>query len=313
MQNGKFLMPAENKIFWINLEKIQNALLLSDHDFSKYLGLAHVHFIKQKKSLGFLPLNCIFECAEKLNFHFEDLLQENFSVKSILGKLQGNYALLEKYSVATYSKTRHLANVVKYLERSRGEREKINFLRKFQLTEDFISSGNNSVNILLTTDIMQYLTSTYQFTNSEFIKIGQMTPFTNMNSDVKSALVQKKNIDDTLEYFFAELGQRFDKNFTYQIAKIENDYAIVEAKPNKHVIEELEINPNQFGSEAACLTRMGLISSITWFKYKQFAPPEKISSVYKGDSSNFYSFNISSFRNLDCASNFPANVHAIYH
>ena len=119
-------------------------------------------------------MNCVFECAEKLNFHFEDLLHENFSTKSILGKIQGNYSLQEKYSIATYSKTRHLANVLKYLEKTRGEREKTNFLRKFQLTDDFISQGNNNVNILLTTDIMQYLASTYNFSNLEFIRIGQM-------------------------------------------------------------------------------------------------------------------------------------------
>jgi len=41
-------MQAENKIFWLNLEKVQNALLQSDEEFSQYLGLDYGFFLIQK-------------------------------------------------------------------------------------------------------------------------------------------------------------------------------------------------------------------------------------------------------------------------
>lgn len=306
-------MLAENKNFWTNLTKIQNALLKSDKEFSQFLDINYDLFVKQKKTLSFLPLNCVFELAEKLNFHFEDLVKESFSTKGILSQIQGNYSLLEKYSVATYGKTRHIANVIKYLEYSRGERAKINFMRKFQLTEDFILKGNNSTNILLTTDIMNYLKTVYNFQDADYIRIGQMTPFTNMNKDVEEALLQKKNIHETFAYFFDELAMRFDKNFSYSIAKLQGDSAIIEAKPNRHVVEELQAVTTEFGSENACLTRMGLISSIAWFKYRTFTPPQKITSLYSGSSTNLYKFDFSSLSRLSNVRNLNGPSVTVYH
>jgi hypothetical protein len=306
-------MLAENQNFWDNLGKIQNALLSSDEDFSQFLDVNHDYFIQQRNTLSFLPLGCVFELAERLNFHFEDLLKDNFSTKGIISRSQGNYSLLEKYSVATYAKTRHIANVIKYLEHSRGERAKINFMRKFQLTDEFIASEKSSVNILLATDIMNYLTSAYQFTNAEFIKIGQMTPFTTMNKDIQEALLTKKNIYGSVEYFFDELSARFDKNCTYRIDNMNSDYAIIEAKSNKYVVEELAVLHTQFGSESVCATRMGLISSLTWYKYKQFVPMKKIASVYKGDRSNLYLMDLTPFKDLSRSPKVSLCSQPIYH
>ena len=243
-------------------------------------------------------------------------MREDFSVQAILKHSQGDFELLERYSVANYSKTRQTVNVLDYITRTRGERAKINLLRKFQLSEDFILNGHHNVNALLLTDITKYLADTYHLPNSEFLEIGRMTPFTSMNNDLQLELINKNNIYEILDYFFAELAQRFDKNFTYKIIKVLNDYAIIEAQPNKPVIEELEITPYQFGNEQTCMTRMGVISSITWFKFKQFANIEKMASVYQGDTTNLYKFDISPFKNLGSFKHFSSSTldsNAIYH
>ncbi len=313
--SGKFPMQDELKHFWNNLQRIQNILLKSDKEFADYLGIDHTQFIKKKKSgKSALPVNCMYEFADKLNFHFEDLLTSDFNTKPISSLLEGNFSLLEKYTVATYSQTRQTGNVLNYLERSRGERSKIDLIRKFQLNEDYIFSGKNSVNALLLTDITTYLRKTYQFSDQEFLKIGQSTPLLSMNSDLANALSNKKDIYEILEYFFDELCTRFDKNFAYRILKIEGDYAYIEAKPHKRVIEELGINGSDFGNELTCLTRMGVISSITWFKFNHFARIKKITSAYSGDSTNIYIFDISQFRNLSSFTNTSLlHTKPIYH
>jgi hypothetical protein len=288
-------MQIENKIFWINLEKIQNALLKSDAEFSDYLGLNLADYLKSKCAQNFLPLNCVFECAEKLNFHFEDLLKDNFSTTSILSKIEGTYSIQKRYSEATYSKTRQTGNILSYIERTKGERAKLNLLRKFQLTDDFIFQGSNNVNILLISDMAQYLKKTYNLSPCEFEEIGRMTPFTSMNLDLAGKLSQKKNICEVLDYFVSELSVCFDKNFSYQITNMTNGYAIIEASPNRYVSDELGTTPNQLGNELTCLTRMGVISSIAWFRYKKFIQVKKFSSIYSGDSSNRYLLDLSPF------------------
>ena len=307
-------MQVEVRNFWLNLEKIQNALLKSDEEFSSYLGISHAQFIKQKTALAFLPLNCVFECAEKLNFHFEDLLQENFNTNAILNMVQGSCSLAERYSVAAYSKTRQTANVLDYLEQTRGERAKINLLRKFQLTEDFISQGDHNVNALLLTDITQYLSRTYNFSNSDFLAIGQRTPFISNNILLKEKFSSQKDVHHLIQCLFEECTHLFDKNFTYHITDMVSDYAIIEAAPNKLVLEELEIPQNLLGNEQACLARMGIISSITWYKYRCFAKVEKISSLYDGDTCTRYLFDTSPFKKLSSlADSRMSNLHTIYH
>lgn len=306
-------MQAENKNFWINLGEIQDALFLSDKDFSDYLGISYAHYTKQKNAFNFLPLTCIYECAEKLNFHFEDLLQDSFSTKTILSKTQGNYSLPEKYSVATYSSTRPIINLLTYIAREKGERARINLFRKFQISESFLNKPDQKTNILLISDAVQYLTTTFQLKPADLLAIGQMTPFTSINADIAAELNQKKNIYEILDYFFSELAHRFDKNFTYKINTVYDSYAIVEAMPNKQVIEELELNPEIFGNEQGCFTRMGVLSSVTWYRYKCFADVKKISSIYNGDKTNLYLFDLSPFQKLRLIDNKDPGLKTIWH
>jgi hypothetical protein len=192
-------MQLENKNFWLNLEKIQNVLLKTDEEFAAYMGLDYAQFIKQKTVGGFLPLNAVYECAEKLNFHFVDLLVGNFCTDSIQSYLQGKCKLSERYALATYSSTRQTLNILKYLESSRGERAKINLLRKFQISESFFTSTQSKANVHLITDMVQYLRSIHYFTDEELIRVGQMTPFTGANQDMARELSNKKYVYELLE------------------------------------------------------------------------------------------------------------------
>jgi hypothetical protein len=292
-------MQVENKNFWLNLEKIQNALLKTDEEFSAYLGIEHKLFLKQKTTNSFLPLNCIFECAENLNFHFEDLLNDGFNTLPILNKIRGKHALLERYSIATYSTTVPTGNALNYLQQTRGERAKISLLRKFQLTEEFITNEKSKVNAHLLADIVQYLGKAHQFTNSDLIQVGRMTPLTITNHNFRNALKNQKNIYNLVDFFVNDCAHFFDKNFTYKITNLDQNYATIEATPNHYVLDELGISSNSLGNEEACFTRMGVLSSMTWFKYKTNAKIKKISSLYQGDAANRYLMDISSFKNID--------------
>ncbi len=311
------IMKEEIENFWMNLNKIQAILLKSDKEFATYLGINYSQFSKKKATADWLPLNAVFECAEKLNFHFNDLLQKNFSIDAILSHVQGKTALLDKYSIAPYSKTRQTVNVLNYLAQSRGERAKINLLRKFQLSDDFILNSNQDVNIHLFIDIVKYMGETHGLTQEEFFQVGRMTPFTSINTDIQQELKDKRNCREMMEFLFSNsITERFDRNFLYKIESLNDEYAIIEARPNKLVMEELRVRPKEFGSEDVCLTRMGVFSSLPWFKYKHYSQVTKISSIYAGGNTNFYKMDLSRFKNLSClpgASGNSRDFQAIYH
>jgi len=284
----------ERQIFWLNLEKIKDSLLFDEEQFSKYLGLSLTTYKNSLDEKAFLPLTCVFELAEKLNFHFEDLLNVNFKIKA-----QQNSDLLERYSHATYSHTKSIINIINYLEIRRGARAKINLLRKFQLSEEFISNPQNKANIYLISDIVEYLKKTYRFSNEEFMAMGQRTPHATDNSFLKSKLLGHSSVQSMYAQFFDECTHIFDQNCTYKIDSMNQNYAVVSSVPKKEVLEELEIQLSEFGTDAMAITRCGVISSMTWFQYGRNIPLRRISSTYDGAKIDKYLLDFSPFKHIE--------------
>ena len=155
-------MPlSENIILWRNLERIKDQLLLDDSEFAQFLDIPYQEYLRNKNKQLFLPLTCMFEFSEKLNLHFEDLLSSEFKLNSTITNNNRDMILADRYSIASYSKTKPILNIINYLEIHRGVRAKINLLRKFQLTEEFILNQENNTNIFLISDIAKYLTNLY--------------------------------------------------------------------------------------------------------------------------------------------------------
>jgi hypothetical protein len=164
--NILFMLLNENQIFWANLKKIQDLLLLDGIGFSAYIGMNHQEYSYQKDSEKFLPINAVYELSEKLNFHFEDLLKPDFSLNYSPDK---KTPLAIRYDIGKHSHTRAIVNILNYVELKKGARSKINLLRKFQLAEEFIMNPENKVNYLLIADITKYLSINENFEQKNFL------------------------------------------------------------------------------------------------------------------------------------------------
>lgn len=293
-------MLNENQIFWSNLEKIKDSLLLSDQKFAETLGLSYEDYVKHRQGAFFLPLDCVFEFAEKMNFHFEDLLKQEFRIK--IESATGQTLLPERYTYATYSELQPIKNIISYLELVRGFRAKVNLIRKFNLTDDIFNGSEQKVNVNLISDIVSYLNNTYKFSEKEYKAMGQQTPFVVKGDFLKNKLTAPKTIEDVVSTFFEECTHLFDKNYHYKIDNIVGNHVIIDAVPRKHVLEEMKINLTEFGSREVCLTRMGVISSMTYYKYGLNSPITQIASLQNGDSTNRYLMDMTPFKSLGRAS-----------
>lgn len=291
MQNG------ENIIFWNNLEKIKNLLQFDDVDFSKSMGIHFEEYDNLKASSKTLPVDCLFELAEKMNFHLEDLLlKDDFSLNY---NPHAQVPLLERYRPAPHSQTRAIINILDYLERVRGTRAKINLIRKFQLSEDYIKNEHNQANVLLISDIVKYLAVKHNFTKADFVGIGRRMPFLTNNKILKEKLADKRNAHEILDCFVYECTKLFDTNCTYKISELNSNYAVINVEPNKNVLEELQIPFEKFGNEELCLTKMGNFSSTMYYKYGKNAQIKKISSIHDGQKTNKYLLNLEPFKKME--------------
>ena len=287
------MFQSDNTLFWRNLEKIKDVLLLNDSEFALSLGLGTDEYFSAKNKDATLPLDCLFELAEKYNFHLEDLmLNNNFVVNYNPHK---EVPLMDRYTLAPHSQTRAIINILNYLELTRGTRAKINLIRKFQLSEDFIQNEKNSANVLLISDILKHLKSVHNFGQADFVGIGRRMPFIANNTILKDKLSLHNNAFDIVECFVYECTKLFDTNCTYTISKGNNDYAIIDVSPNKNVVDELNLKSHDFGNEELCLTKMGNFSSTVFFKYGRNAQIKKINSIHAGHTTNQYLLDLSPF------------------
>ncbi len=282
----------EHKIFWANLNKIRDTLLLSDEQMAREVDMDPTAYTKLHGSRNLLPLDKTFALAEKYNFHFEDLLNINFK----LNLLSSPLTLLPRYSLATYSYTKTSMSIMSYLEQTRGLRAKMNVLRKFQLSEEFLLKDTNKANIHLTSDIAQYIHQTFNFSLQDLVTMGRKTPFVTENTFLRSKLTGHSDVYEMFTYFFEECTKVFDSNCHYKIESLSDDYAIIAAIPKKEVVEELGVHLRHFCSTPASYSRAGIISSMSMFQFNQNTPIKKISCLNHGDPYDRYLMDLRPFK-----------------
>jgi hypothetical protein len=289
---GAFLMQeCEKKNFWRNLDLIKDHLLFDEDQFAIYLGVSSSYLRKKKMSNSLLDLICVVELTEKINVHLEDLFKSDFKLNSSFVNNIYKMNLDARYNIATHSKTRSIANILSYLEKNVGLRAKFNVLRKFQITEDFINNDSSNVNVMLITDIINYLKYSYEMDDGHFYAMGQMTSKVSQNKFIKDQLIGLRSVTETFDFFVEMFAAKFDTNNTYRLLKNNSNSIVLEARPNKGVIEELGVTPETFGNESVCASKMGVLSTITDYKFGVCLPVKKLSSIYRGDRSDIFEFN----------------------
>lgn len=281
--------------FWKNLNHLQRVLLLSNDEFLKNVGIDSSDFEKLYLRKELLPLEIVFKLSEKFNFYAFDLFNEDFVYED-----KKQFELLEKYRKAQYSKIRPILNILDFLRIKRGDRAVVNLMRKFQLREEFLKNPDNQANIFLITDVVSYLKDTFAFSDYEFYQMGLRTPFVDYSGAIVSEISKAPTMKEAYTYFVEELSKKFDLNFKYSISKLSDSEMIIDSTPNLDVLRELNVSNSQFGSEAVCLTRMGVISSISMINHKNPAKVEKIQSIYNGGSFNRYRVEFLNTQKLSC-------------
>jgi hypothetical protein len=283
---------GEGDIFWHNIGKIQDQLLLNDHDFSNLLEIDLSEYKNLHNSKKMLSIEKVYPLAERLNFHLEDLFDLNFQLK-IEQKTSG---LLPRYDYAKHSNTLPILSLINYIESEKGMRAKVNILRKFQLSENFLSDPTNKTNVFLVADISEYISKTFMFTDSDFIKMGRTTPAIHTSSFLKNELTGHETVQSMYSHFFDTCTNLFDKNSNYAIENFTQDTLTISATPKKEILEELEIDSSLFGNKFSSLNRAGIISSMTKFAYFNSAPIKKTACLYNGSFRDEYLLDLSAFK-----------------
>ena len=291
----RFITEPQVKTSSLNtLLRVQSTLCLSDPDFSNYLEVNPQQFETIKAGMKSIPLLAFAKLAERLNLNLEDLYHGRVDYPSLGVRFRTEpQHLPEKYSAGAGSRFATVINILDYVEEKYGWHKRIETLRHFQMSEDFLSAPERPVNFRFMTHLLTYLDA-HVMPETEFFRIGQNTlkildksnllkPSGNPSS-VPSSI--PSSIKDAYEFFFKDTIRFIDCNYIYTLEKLTRSSCVVSLKPNPAVSEPMEWKaPGSFGT---CIYRAGSLSIVPRYLGKSAAHVLKTKCVHQGETSCEY-------------------------
>lgn len=285
---------TEVHIFWENLEKVRNTLLLNEFEFAEHLDLSGEFYKATRKRQHFLPLSCLVELASIYGFSPEDLLTSDFDLSTIIDIDNSRNTLGERYSYATFSTTIPILNIINYIEFKKGISVKVDVFKRFGLSPSCFYDSTLKTNLHLISDINFYLKSYHGLQDIEFRLMGEQFVKIMRRTKLEAPFKEARTLQDIMSIFIEVISGQLDQNYHYQIQKMTKDFAILDTVPRKRLIEELGVPADRISNEVTCLTKMGLMASVTSLYNGTKAKITKIDSLFSGGTSNKYLIDFSS-------------------
>lgn len=279
---------TEANIFWGNLERVRNTLLLNEFEFAEYLDVSEEFYKTRRKRQHFLPVYCLHQLASVYGFLFEDLLKSDFDVSSIINIDNSSNTLGERYSYATFSTTIPILNIINYIESEKGISVKVDVFKRFGLSSTFFNDPTLKTNLHLISDINFYLKTYHGLQDMEFRLMGEQFVKTMSRTKLETPFKEARTLQEIISIFIEDISVQLDQNYHYQISKLTEDFAVIDSIPRKRLIEELGVPADLISNEVTCLTKMGLMASVTSLYNGTKAKVTKIDSLFSGGSSNKY-------------------------
>ena len=279
---------TEVQIFWQNLDSVRRALCLKETEFAKHLDISWEFYRTSRKRQCFLPISCLSELASLYRFSPADLVKTDFDLSSIIDFDNRHNTLGERYSYATFSTSIPILNIINYLESKKGISLKVDVFKRFGLSPSFFSDSSFKTNLHLISDISFYLKTYHGLQDREFRLMGEEFVKTMRGTKLRAPFKAARSLQEIMSIFIEEISCQLDQNYHYRIQHMTKDFAIIDSVPRQRLIDELGVPADRISNEVTCLTKMGLMASITSLYNGRKAKITKVESLFSGGTSNKY-------------------------
>jgi hypothetical protein len=273
---------------WITLDKISHTLGWKIDDVCDRLQLSEKQFLHQK-SINLSPsLSAITHLTESIHISIDAVVTGKIDYKTLRAHFNGDLkAIPERYSIAKFSKIRTSTHILDFVEKHLGWDAKKSIYNHFQINEAIVENDEEMVNFLLPSDICRYVGEKFKAPEIYLEKIGAHSAVVNKNSIVGKIVSTYESPKELYENMFTEAVHRlYDKNQTYRILKLTDQYCIVEPSFREEVKDLLQLKTP--GNRFACHSIAGSISSLTGYMDLPYSKVTKIDCVHKGGCSCKY-------------------------
>ncbi len=272
--------------FWQSIERIQCILNIDDQELAKLINRNHFELIADKTCNR--PLN-MFELAtisNKFGLTIDGLVHGQFDDEQIINNYHNlNPDLPNKYKEGKLSRLRTLINVLDYTALKLGDECRQFLLQKLGVNEKLLNNPNKFTNIHLITDLCRHL-KTVGLTKEDFINMGKYSYETNKNTDFGILLSKFNSAKNLYKFLLEDYTHMYDKNFKYQVTKVDNSGLVLETTFSEEALDTYRVK--NFGNSTTCLTKIGVLSSMSQYIGLAPSPVKKTHCIYQGDTKTRY-------------------------
>lgn len=270
------------KNFWRNISQIQNVLLLNDEGVAALLDINISGYLKLKNALKLPYFENVYNLCERLGTTQNSLYEGDVDLIQIRNLYLGNFCELPaKYDYGKLSKSRTIINCLDYVELRYGMGTKLALLRSLNIDPRFFDSPDRDMNLNVLTDLCKQL-EILGFTNEDYKNLGRRSYDVNKSTELGHIFSSYKNVYDLFEDICATLSTKFDKNFNYDISKIEGGAIYIQSRPTE-LAQDL-LHTSNVGNNTICQTKLGVFGTFPKYLGYKNSDAIKTKCLYSGDS-----------------------------
>jgi hypothetical protein len=275
---------------WEIIDRIQYTLGLKDSFLAEVLNFTPTQLVRNRLALKPLSLLQVEQLASALKLGFENLITGSIDYRTLAQHHSGNQTYLpEKYQHCALGKRRSNLVILNFIENFFGWRERAAVLRHFQMTEAMFANPDAPISIAFGADLLDYLVK-YRLDVKLIPQIGKHSFLTTSPAPVRNELIDCKSVSEIYERMCSHIVEKyFEKNFTYQIKKMDSGSCVVIAKPNSLLLDQLE-QKKPFKPETE-MVRIGIASAYPQILGLPSAQVIQSASMWEGSSSIRYEIN----------------------
>jgi hypothetical protein len=243
--------------------------------------------IKNHHQASKLPLTSLLSVFNALNVTLDSVVAKKVDFNTIMAQFHSQDILPEKYTrLAPLSSRFTAAYMLDYIEKNFGTRYMELVMQRHQLRKSQFVDLTLKNNILLSTDLTQYL---YEFQGSEAVEAmgANSTSLLTQNTILSKMVHDLKTIRSMFECFFEHFAPEYvEKNYRWQIEDCRPNNICISGRPTRELTEKFDTQ--SLISRPVELLRKGFLHGLPQLFGDFIVNCKQLRSISNGDDHDRY-------------------------
>jgi hypothetical protein len=243
-----------------------------------------------------LPLSELIQVLNKLNVTLDSVIENRIDYSVLTSQYASHDMMPSKYMDKAALSSRFTGMyMINYVSNIQGEKAARILMQNFQLKETQFKDTNLKNNIMLATDLCEYI---YKYYGSEEVfQMGQHITSILKNTVHGQALAKSRNVLSMFELFFEEIAPKhIEKNFKWEIEDYGTDFITVSGCLNEQLKDSFQLELKESFSLPSLYA--GITKALPDLLGNYHTDVKILKSIQNGDDCNMFKLAYAPVNNL---------------